>query len=263
MLKHEDIPQAAPQSPSAAQVRVTPEELVAAVTALQIRKEGQPGTISIGDAVEELGLDVTSEEVLAEVQARRRVKPKKPRSGIWDRAVLALGLGGIALWGSFFLMPTYPFEDASTLPTNMATIAGVPAESGTPIHITAAPNLTVGDASGKMLMLSEIGDSQPVHCRWYSGSLYPYSLGTTGEDYTLIKHNGRVYVRGWIKRMSPKVLALHGADISPGQSLSYAVRVTLPLKGFKEAVATSDTEMYGSTIPAVDIHLDKYAYEKW
>lgn len=79
MLKHEDNPQAQPQTPpsSAAQVRVTPEELAAAVTALQIRKEGQPGTIAIGDAVEELGLDVTPEEVLAEVQARRQAKPKK------------------------------------------------------------------------------------------------------------------------------------------------------------------------------------------
>ena len=54
MLKHEDNSQT--PFPSAAQVRVTPEELAAAITALQIRKEGQPGTIAIGDAVEELGL---------------------------------------------------------------------------------------------------------------------------------------------------------------------------------------------------------------
>ena len=57
MLKHEDNPQISSQS--AAKVRVTPEELAAAITALQIRKEGQTGTIAIGDAVEELGLDVT------------------------------------------------------------------------------------------------------------------------------------------------------------------------------------------------------------
>ena len=263
MLRHEDSPQTPPQAPSqsAANVRVTPEELAAAVTALQIRKEGSPGTIAIGDAVDELGLDVSPEEVLAEVEARRiqqrylvrRLSPKRLK--VLLAALLALI--GVSVWGISQQSPGNLSYDAHVVP-NTYRLPGT-----FPDHIEVDPNLLVGDASGKIVMLSEVGDNQPVHCRWYSGKLYQYSPGANGENYVLIKHDGRVYLRGWMKRMSSKVLALHGADISPSQSSNYAVQVTLPLKGFKEAVATSDTQMYGSTIPAEDIRLDSHAYEKW
>jgi len=71
MLKHEDKLEA-PSQP-AAQVRVTPEELATALSRIEARKDaGQrhaDGTIPIGEAVQQLGLDTTPEEVLAEVQA--------------------------------------------------------------------------------------------------------------------------------------------------------------------------------------------------
>ena len=64
--------------------------------------------------------------------------------------------------------------------------------------------------------------------------------------------------------MSPKVMAAHGANISAIRNSEAVVPVTLPLKSFREqTLDDSGTQMYGDTIPARDISLDKHAYEKW
>ena len=60
-----------PVDGSAAQTRVTGEELARALTQIEARKEAEAqrlaGTIPLGQAVAELGLKVTPEELLAEV----------------------------------------------------------------------------------------------------------------------------------------------------------------------------------------------------
>ena len=136
MLKHEESPQTPPLP--AAQVRVTPEELAAAVTALQIRKEGQPGTIAIGDAVEELELDVTPNEVLAEVQARRQAKPNKARRLRGQRFVFALGIFGVflglAVDGKGLLQVFHP-NDKVQVSSNLS-------------YLTANPHPLVADTYG-------------------------------------------------------------------------------------------------------------------
>lgn len=59
----------------AAQVRVKAEELAQALAAIELRRQEEArrleGTVVIGDAVQELQLDVTPDELLAEVQAQR------------------------------------------------------------------------------------------------------------------------------------------------------------------------------------------------
>jgi ABC-type Na+ efflux pump permease subunit len=74
MLKHETETVPEYQSPSqpAEHVRVTPEELAAAIASVEARKEQLAGTISLGDAVNELNLSATPEELLAAVEAKRR-----------------------------------------------------------------------------------------------------------------------------------------------------------------------------------------------
>ena len=89
MLKHEDNPDILSQP--AAQVRVTPEELATAVSRIEARKDTDQrradGTIPIGEAVQQLGLAVTPEEVLAEVQVARaqQAAHRKPprRASVW------------------------------------------------------------------------------------------------------------------------------------------------------------------------------------
>ncbi len=81
MLRQED-PHPTPDTLSAAQTRVTPEELAHAIASLEARRldetRHQEGTIPIGEAVRELGLDATPEEVLAEVRAQREARNAAP-----------------------------------------------------------------------------------------------------------------------------------------------------------------------------------------
>lgn len=266
MLKLEDTPQT--QSSPAAQVRVTPEELAAAVTALQIRKEGQPGTIAIGDAVEELGLDVTPEEVLAEVQARRATN-KRPRFGTRLKvlsAVLAV-LVGLSIWG----VSQQPTSSPSVAVQPMPTTFFIPVQGSAFQHIKVDPNLMVKNAEGKLLLLSEVGNQQQVYCfyDYDNGQLQSYSSAhdVSKENWFLIKHEGQLYVRGWIDPISNQALQRNGVDVGTWESDFVAsdpshashVQITLPLNGFKVKAGGSDDKEFHAT----DVHLDKYAYEKW
>ena len=72
MLQHESQePTAQPVSPSASQIRVTPEELSAAMKALE---EQQAGTVAIGSVVDELRLNASSEQIWEQVQKQRAEK---------------------------------------------------------------------------------------------------------------------------------------------------------------------------------------------
>lgn len=81
MLRQEDPPPAS-DTQAAAQTRVTPEELAHAIASLEARRLDaerlQAGTIPIGEAVRELNLDATPEEVLAEVRAQREAQAAPP-----------------------------------------------------------------------------------------------------------------------------------------------------------------------------------------
>ena len=73
MLKNEAEGQSAPTP--AAQIRVTPEELAAALSALEADKQEavrhRESTVPIGEVVSEMNLEVTPDEVWAQVQKQR------------------------------------------------------------------------------------------------------------------------------------------------------------------------------------------------
>ena len=73
MLQHE--PQEQPLSIPPAQIRVTAEELAAAINALEASKDAAArhlaGTVPIGQVVEEMKLDATPEEIWTQVQKQR------------------------------------------------------------------------------------------------------------------------------------------------------------------------------------------------
>jgi len=257
MLKHENDPGTTSQP--AAQVRVTPEELAAAITRLEARKDaGQrhtAGTIPIGEAVQQLGVDTTPEEVLAEVWAIRQEPMRtKRRPSVAGRLVLALGLSGVLLGLALDVNGLQQTQDHQTVVS--ANISSVP------VPISLNPNLLVGDAAGKLVMLSEVGDNQPVRCTFDNqGSLLRQYYSSNAQAlWTLIKHNGKVYVRGQILKMSPKVFLSEGVDVTTvGDDPAFAIPITLPVKGFNVVPgAGSYVEFH-----ALNIHLDKHAYEKW
>ena len=259
MLKHEDNPQPQAPSQSAAQVRVTPEELAAAVTALQIRKEGSPGTIAIGDAVDELGLDVTPEEVLAEVEAcriKQRYSEKRPSKQRLKALLAGLTvLVGISAWGISQQFVSHPDVETQTL----TTTSFIPPATPAPVRVTAPPTLVVVDPSGKRMMLSEVSDNQPVTCAQYGGHFQQES-SIEPFTWTLIKYNGNIYLRGWIAKSSPDVLKNDGADVSALQT-SGSLPVTLPINGFR--FAETPQNVPGREFHATEIRLDGHAYEKW
>ena len=244
----------------AAQIRVTPEELATAISRLEARKDANQrhsdGTISIGDAVQQLGLEATPEEVLAEVQAARaqQTTPAKKRPTHRQRLALLSGMGlgliGLVGWWSI------PHVAESQTPATTTLLA----PQAAPKPISLDPNLMVQDASRKLVMLSEIGENQPVECYYdySSGSFQSYTPQNSGFSWTLIKHGGQVYVRGGMPRMSEQALQKNGADITWDAESNPPV--TLPLNGF-QVIAGEGDEKDG--FHAVNIHLDKHAYEKW
>lgn len=262
MLNHEQ-PQE-PFSQPAALVRVTPEELAAAISRLEARRAGADGKIAIGDAVNELSLDATPEEVLAEVQAGRMTAARQSspqavqRKGVSSRERVGLLLaGGAIVWGlmGYFLSSSPPSAPPAAVSPNISD--SPPSQS-----LALNPNLLVGDRAGKMVLLSEVSDNQPVYCRCGYGSLQPYSPGQ-GTQWTLIKHNGMTYMRGWISKMSPAVLAQDGAEVSANGDSAYAVRITLPVSGFDVSTEVSTPDGSDTRFHARHIRLDQHAYEKW
>lgn len=83
MLKHEqtDPPAVSPTIPlsasNAAEARVTPDELNAALKALE---DQQSSTVAIGSVVDELRLNATSEQIWEQVQKQREQQPQAPKA---------------------------------------------------------------------------------------------------------------------------------------------------------------------------------------
>lgn len=268
MLKHEDNPQTSAPSPSqpASEVRVTPEELAAAITRLEARKDTHQhqadSTVAIGDVVEQLGLDATPEEILLEVESGRRSASLQRGTRMSVKQRLGLILTGGLLAASLVVIRMVPeFAGGPTPRSDALIVVASPPYAPEPQRILVNPDLLVGDASGKLVLLSEVGDNQPVHCTYNIGGFKQYSPDSPSATWTLVKHDGRLYARGWMPKMSPKVLQSEGADVSAVKRARFIVPITLPLKGLSASVsggASSDAEFH-----AQNIHLDKHAYEKW
>ena len=269
MLNQEHNPQAPSPPPSqpAAQVRVTPEELAAAITRLEAQKDAHQcqadGTVAIGDVVDQLGLNATPEEILLEVEAGRRTESLQRGTQMSGRQRSGLMLAAGILVASFIAMQIGSVSVSNPTPGNDASVTAVTPQfaSSTPEahRILTNPDLLVGDPAGKLVLLSEVGNNQSVHCTYNNGRFQQFSRNSPSTIWTLIKLDGRLYVRGWLLQMSPKVLQREGADVSAVKSSEFTVPITLPLKGVSVLEgASGDAEFH-----ALNIHLDTHAYEKW
>ncbi len=272
MLKHEDISQS-PSSP-ASKVRVTPEELAAAITALQIRKEGQPGTIAIGDAVEELGLDVTPEEVLAEVQAWRQAKPKKERQSRGRRFVLALGLVGILL-GIGINSGILTQAQNSLQAQSSQLVPGTDPYHVEPGILALNPALP----SPVVTTLAETPDGKTVYCSVGGISVAATSRYTqeaqpevndpiTEMSWPVVKHGKDLYVRGWTRvPLSKEAAKITNVEIFNKPNLpqlgANPQQVTVRLDGWA-GIAYRRLNPDGTGVFVFhNLRLTTHAYEKW
>ncbi len=262
MLRHDDNSEStAPPSP-AAQVRVTPQELAAALARLEARQGEREGTIPLGDAVQELGLNATPEELLREIEAgraRQRASHPKTRLAKAGQAAAALTCGGLLLLGGLFafLQSPPPSQPAVTITAPPA----VPQAS--PIAIPSG--LLVRQHDGKMVLLSEVVDGQPVLCliEGTENSARFTDFAPANVHWTLIKHGGKVYVRGWIGEMSEKALRSTVVQVHPLAFLVssglHPIRVTLPVDGFRSPPGLTDNGMISASHVVPDEHLK----ERW
>ena len=89
MLQHEQEEQRGYVSPIS-NLRVTPSELAQAVAAIESRREGiEQDTIAIGDAIEQLGLRVSPQDVYSEIQRQQNVKREAATAAVVVPAVTA------------------------------------------------------------------------------------------------------------------------------------------------------------------------------
>lgn len=262
MLRHDDNSESTVPPSPAAQVRVTPQELAAALARLEARQGGLEGTIPLGDAVQELGLNATPEELLREIEAGRAVQHERPPRARPARR-LPVALGGLAC-GVLLLGSLFAIRVAAPAPTPpVAALAVAAAPQAAPI--TIPDNLLVRRPDHTMALLSEVPDGQPVLCllAGTENGARLTDFAPAASHWTLIKHGGQVYVRGWIGDMSDTALRSTVVEVHPVAyyvaSGLHPIPVTLPLGGFQSPPGLTGDNMISASHVVPDGHLK----EKW
>lgn len=267
MLKHELHETDA--ALTAAEVRVGAKELADAVAALQARKEEAArrveGTIPIQEAIDELHLDATPEEILAEVRAQRGARANGQHR-LRRRLAPLLGVGVVLIGWAIHEARTGPAEPPGTTATIAVTSPTITPLPAVPLTIAPDARLQVQTASGPSLWtLAEIPDDRPFRARLRDDRSGFDSFLISPGDWTLVKHNGRLYVRGWIDAMSPRALEQTAVEIRNNGTYvagqQKVIHVTLALDNFRSQTGTSFPS--GSAIQATGVRLDRHAWEKW
>lgn len=194
---------------SAAQYRVNAQELSHVVQILQARKEAEArqraNTVALGDAVEQLGLEMTPEELLAEIRADRArragsaSRPKRQNSAQRRTfATFAVCTGLAAMMASSIHMHRLnrqAWENRNSplyLPREFATVdvSTMPATEGAmPMAVTvettqaAAPAQTVS----AFTPLSRFGENDKVDCEFTS---LRDLAGGKSQEHVLVQANG-------------------------------------------------------------------------
>ena len=183
--------------------RVTPEELSRAVAALEARRSEhasfQAGTIAIGEAVRELGLDATPEEVLAQVREDRGLRNARllrPRKILLSRLRFAAPVG-LAAFASVLVYAIV--SSRQSVNTSVA-----PGRSLSAMNM----DFQVVDktASGPIIKtFAEIPQDHPIAV--LSGDLQNFvgvptditnAAGYSQYKWTVLKHGKSVYLRAYL-----------------------------------------------------------------
>ncbi len=239
-------------SPPAAQAHVTPEELASAVGALEARKPGATGTIAIGDAVQELSLENSPEDILREVEAQRERRTEKRRKR--RRNWLALA-GVLAAFGT----------------------------AGVALRPHAPPSASIV-AAPQAASLSSVGDEQQVYVDTHgleqiiggtpASQVHVYA-SNDGIRWGLIKHAGKIYVQAYTLQATEKALTTkpviivnsedhygsNGAGFDDYGTLYPTVKVTLPVTAFR--YQDSEQTPKHAQITVSDVHTDSHLWDSF
>ena len=173
----------------AAQIRVRREEFARAISALEARRQEEAryleGTVAVEDTLRELQVDVSTEEVMQQIEAqragyaadeepRRVLDPDKVTDFKLVSSIILVPLLAVFLWVTLYhaVSTPYPLVSApSVSPPASTRIA--PSWMPPPMMPLDATQWEAGEsgfnASSVLKPLSQVPDNQPVHCN--SGSL--------------------------------------------------------------------------------------------
>ena len=273
MLKHQDNTELPPQP--AANVRVTSEELVAALASLQIHKEGQSGTIAIGDAVEELSLEAAPADILREVVLRReslqqcRMAARRKRKWVISACLGLFCLGGLGIYsvtGSEINVSSQmiPGKEPYVLEPKIIALNS-PKSKPVVSTLAEAPE-------GKTIFCSPEAIEILAMCRhWQMGPEREIYSSATNLNWPVVKHGKEIYIRGWIQVPFSKAASkLTEVDVYNRPSLpqlgSHPQQITLKLDqrtsmvglGYQR-LCPDGTGVFTFQNPLLTPH----AYEKW
>ena len=216
MLQHEQLGEE-----RAAEVRVTAEDLAAALTSLEVRKagiDGRPDTIALGDAIRQLDLDATPEELLAEVQAlqsaRRRLRElnARARARRWVQVSIFFALAVVVYFVAFLAART-PAEP----PLALTPAPTVHVEAREPYPLLSA--VPVGEVVGVDFntLVKLANGKAPADLR-VDARVDEINLPPDGRIWKIRKTAYSIVVQAWADQQS----ALQLANGSPGRVWSYA-----------------------------------------
>ncbi len=257
MLKSHTLPSA--QNTVADSCPPTTQEIAQAIASLEARKNScdssavQASTVT--EIIDNLGLDMTAEDVLTEVRAQRtRQSPLRslPPAARQQLAVV-LAVGAIAFFGMVCINDRMLQNNTSTLPNDPAL----------------SPSTLVQDTANHAVLmktLAEIPDNHPVQC----GITDNGTTTLSGPLWTLVKHGGKVYLRCWTVPMSARALSQvsrnTGLLLFQGRTgRDGSIRATAPLTLAADSITlpTGNTPDSASSLDAFDVRLDSHAHETW
>lgn len=231
MLKQDAVPAESSVPPvSVAQARVTPDELSQALAAIEARRQAEANTIPIDQAVSDLHLDSTSDEIWAEVLVLRaktaatehQTSPQahapqvsEIRQKLLRRLDLRKGIvAALVFYGLYSLQVIPNFWNHHAAPAAAPILRPLAQEpDGKPVY--------ADDAA-----LIQLSEGKPA-------SRITISENATGNRWPLVKMGDHVYLHGYIAStdslisLQGKALKVYNDDNSGGLAGEATSRITL------------------------------------
>lgn len=268
MLKSQPVP--AEQGTASAARPPTTQEIAQAIAALEARKTSlntdAVQTSTVSEIIDNLGLDMTAEDVLSEVQAQRARRwgktPLTPATR--KRLAVILAVGALAYCGVVWeaLSGTPETNQPPAMATSSVYITS-------PVPLSLSPDTLVQDTTGRsvtMKTLAEIPDNYPVRCDIKRTQF----ADASNTFWTLVKHDGKPYLRCWMVPMSARAISRINANtgvslFSSRGGYEGGVKATMPLTLAAESITVipGDLAEGGPMLKARSVRLDSHAHEKW
>ncbi len=270
----------------AAHVRVTPQELAQATAIVEARRDAEAkrlaDTIALGEAVQQLGLAATPEELFAEVQALRantqnttKTETNSEVTNQIDTTTYCTWLAGFAVLAPILIMLIAEIgphisamgrTDYAPAPTAVQTLPFTPAQaqSFAPAPVANAASVEaarVRDMNPGLFQSLDLKEGQSAHCsineiKSLARGANPASVWVTrkmsGYTWVVMRQGGTFRVPCYTTSADAiKIANGQPASVSGFKDGDSTTPITLPLEKFTEPTTTGTI---GETVSFVQIN---------